>query len=47
MSQFGEGTFKQALLDWIESERQSHGKSAQETIAALAHILAYLAERSD
>lgn len=43
MSWFGDGTFKQDVLGWIESERDNHGKSKPEAVEEVAEVLAYLA----
>jgi hypothetical protein len=42
MSWFGDGTFKQDILERIESERECHGKTKPEAVEEVAEVLAYL-----
>ena len=43
MSQFGYGTFKQDLLEYIERESKQHGIDTFDAIGEVSEVLSYLA----
>lgn len=44
MSVFGDGTYTQSLLNWIEMERVQRGKTSLQTLQAMLALASHYAE---